>query len=140
MNITRHQVERAISRLSLYKVAGPDGIPNAVFKYTDYVLIPYLVPLFRASLCLSYYPKGWKTYCTVVLRKPGKPDYRKAKAYRGIALLNTMSKILSVCVAEDLTFYAEKLQLLPDGQFGGRPGRTTTDVIHTVINFAKTAA
>ena len=54
-------------------------------------------------------------------------------------MLNTLSKVLSTCVADDLVYQAERLKLLPEGQFGGRPGCTTTYAIHTVTVFSKTA-
>jgi len=66
----------------------------------------------------------------VVLRKPGKPDYSATKAYRPIALLNTMSKLLTAIVAEEMTHLLEHHDLLPNTHFGGRPGRSTTDSLH----------
>ena len=75
----------------------------------------------------------------LVLRKPGKPDYSNPSAYRGIALLSTISKVLSASVAKVLTYWSEKLSMLPNTQFGGRPGRTTNDAIHTVNTYTKQA-
>jgi Reverse transcriptase (RNA-dependent DNA polymerase) len=75
----------------------------------------------------------------VVLRKPGKPCYDVPKAYRPIALLNMMWKVLTGIIAEHLTFYTEKYHLLPDHYFGGRPGRTTTDALHLLTYRTKDA-
>jgi hypothetical protein len=72
----------------------------------------------------------WKQFTMIVLRKPGKPRYDVSKAYRPIALLNTMWKALTGIVAEHLTYYTEKYHLLPDHHFGGRPGRTTTNALY----------
>lgn len=55
-----------------------------------------------------------------MLRKPERPDYTVAKAYRPIALMDTMSKVLSSCVASILTHYTEQLWLLSNTHFGGR--------------------
>lgn len=85
---------------------------------------------FRSTFSLRWYPEEWKHFKTVVLRKPERPDYRLAKAYRSIALLDNLGKILSTCVAEHLVFETERLKLLPEEQFGGRPGRSTTDRMH----------
>jgi len=74
---------------------------------------------------------------TVVIRNPGKPDYSKLGAYRPIALINSIAKILSACVSEDLTAMAELSQLLPANHFGCRPGRTTSDSLHYVTKFTK---
>ena len=42
-------------------------------------------------------------------------------------------------IAEKLTFYMEKHGLLPPMHFGGRPGRTTTDALHTLTYKIKDA-
>jgi Reverse transcriptase (RNA-dependent DNA polymerase) len=50
-----------------------------------------------------------------------------------------MAKVLSALIAADLTFISEKHHLLPDSQFGGRPGRSTTDALHLLVQKVKTA-
>lgn len=64
-----------------------------------------------------------------MLRKPGKPDYSKPGAYRPISLLNTLGKLLEAVMARRLSYVAEKHGLLPNSQFGGRPGRTTEQAL-----------
>ena len=66
----------------------------------------------------------------MVIRKLGKPDYLLPKAYRPIALLNTTAKLLSVLIADRVSYILEKHNLLPSTHFGGRPGRSTTDSLH----------
>jgi hypothetical protein len=46
-----------------------------------------------------------------------------------------MAKILSSCVADDLTYLAEQHNFLPSTHFGGRPGRSTTDLLHLLTKF-----
>ena len=86
---------------------------------------------------LHYDP--WKQFTTVVLCKPGKPRYDVPKAYRPIALLNTMWKVLTGIITDHLTYITEKYHLLPDHHFGGRPGRTTTDALHLLTYRTKDA-
>ena len=74
-----------------------------------------------------------------MLRKPGKSDYTVPGAYHPIALLDTIGKVLSSCVVEDLVKMAEKHQLIPKNHYGCRPGHTTTDALHYVIAAAKNA-
>lgn len=50
-----------------------------------------------------------------------------------------MSKVLTVIMAELMTFYTEKHQLLPALHFGGRPGRTTSDAVHLLVHKIKDA-
>lgn len=137
--ITDSQIARNIGHLAPFKAPGPNGVVNAFFKETCDLLTPHLGPIFRATFTLKHYPKKWKISKTIVIRKPGRPDYCVTKAYRPIALLDTLSKILSACVAESLVHGTELGDLLPMTQFGGRPGRTTTDALHLLIDRVKTA-
>ncbi|OJT13951.1 hypothetical protein TRAPUB_9490 [Trametes pubescens] len=133
------QIERIIRALPPDKAPGPNGIINRVYKVAAPFLVPHLGPLFRATFSLNYYPDQWKVFKTVVLRKPGKPDYCIPKAHRPIALMDSLSKILSACVAEELSYQAEHLHMLPATQFGGRPGRCTTDNLHLLVDDTKKA-
>jgi hypothetical protein len=74
-----------------------------------------------------------------VLRKPRKPSYEVAKAYRPVILLSTIAKALMAIIAEDISHLVEEYQLLPKTHFGGRPGRTTTDAIHYMVSHIKEA-
>src|SRR5882724_3551040 len=135
--ITNPQIARAISRTSPHKALGPDSIPNSIYLKCSNLLVPHLGPIYRATFNISVYPKEWQDSSTVVLRKPGKSNYTKPGAYRPIALINSVAKILSACVAEDPTNMAEILQLLPANHFGCRPGRTTSDSLHYVTKYTK---
>jgi len=137
--ITKEQILRHLKRLKPYKAPGPDGIPNIVLTKCADLLIERLLPIFGAMLERNLQYGPWKTFTTVVLRKPGKPRYDVPKAYRPIALLNTMWKALTAIIAEHISYLSEKHQLLPPNHFGGRPGRTTTDAMHLLIIRVKAA-
>jgi ribonuclease HI len=137
--ITETQIRRHLMHVSPYKAPGPDEISNVVLKNCADLIIPYLLQIFRAAVRLRTYPDEWRDTITCVLRKPGKARYDVPKAYRPIALSNTMAKLLSAIIAEDITYLAEKHQLLPANHFGGRPGRTTTDSIHLLVDTIKAA-
>jgi len=70
----------------------------------------------------------------IVLRKPGKANYTVPNAHQLVALLNTIAKVLSACIAEDLNHVIETHGLLLKNHFGSRPGRTTTDSLHYVTS------
>src|SRR6266404_9340580 len=98
-----------------------------------------MADIFTAIISKGWYYAPWKTFTTVVLRKPGIPRYNTPKAYRPIALLNTMAKVLTSVIADQLTFYTEKHQLLPQHHYGGHLGRTTTNAMHMLIYKIKDA-
>ncbi len=130
---TEDQIQRQLVHLKPYKAPGPDGIPNIVLTKCANIIAGRLGYIYVAILNRSMYYEPWKTSLMVVLRKPGKPRYDIPKAYRPIALLNTLEKLLTALVAESLTYYAEKFNLLPHTHFGGRPARATNDVLHYLV-------
>ena len=91
-------------------------------KHVQAFSSPYLVPIYRAILRLKIYPAKWKDSTTCVLWKPGKPRYDVPKAYRPIALLNTLAKLLSSIIAEGLSYLTETHQLILPTHFGDAPG------------------
>lgn len=127
---TPDQLFKVISNLSGFKVPGPDGICNIVFKHCSTHLVPYLTHLFNGVFTHRTYYEPWRRFTTVVLHKPGKPSYSTPKAYWPIALLNMTCKLLTAVVAERTTYLLERHQLLPSTHFGGRPGRSTTNSLH----------
>ncbi|KAG2000769.1 hypothetical protein GB937_010855, partial [Aspergillus fischeri] len=92
--VTEEEITRAVKHAAPLKAPGPDGIPNAAIHSALPVVGPYLTHLFNACLSLGYCPKHFRESTTVVIRKPGKPDYTTPKAYRPIALLSTIGKAL----------------------------------------------
>lgn len=137
--ITKEQILMQIRKLKPYKAPGPDGIPNIVLIKCADLLIDILHRIYKVMLEHNLHYAPWKVFTTVVIRKPGKPRYDIPKSYRPIALLNTMWKVLAAIVAEQLTYYSEKYNLLPATHFGGRPGRTTTDAVHLLVHKIKSA-
>jgi hypothetical protein len=137
--MTNKQVQRAIEHLDPWKAVMSGDVPNAMLKHTATILVPYLGELYRATFRLQRFPLRWKQYETIFLRKPDKPDYTLAKAYRPICLLKTIAKPLSIATTEYLSYLAERYQLLAPTQFGFRPGRATTDAILLAENFIKNA-
>jgi hypothetical protein len=136
--IAKEQIKRQLARLKPYKAPGLDSIPNIVLSKCADTLVNRLLPIYRAMMENTIYYKPWKLSMTVVLHKPGKPQYDMPKSYRPITLLNTMCKVLTAIMAElMMIFYTEKHQLLPPKHFGGRPGRTTTDAVHLLVHKIK---
>ena len=131
--ITKWEVSRAITQAASNKAPGPDGIPANILKLTYRELMPVLLKLFQSSLRTGYYPRLLKESTTVVLRKPGKDDYSQPKAYRPIALLNTIGKLLETIIARRMSALAERRDMLPDTHMGGRRLRSTDHACHYLV-------
>jgi hypothetical protein len=135
----RARIERTIRKLPSYKAPGPDVIPNIVLQKSFDTIADHLCYFYQAVLTLGEFYDPWREFTTVVLRKPDKPNYEVPKAYRPIALISTIAKVLTTLVAENISRLVEQHQLLPKTHFGGRPGRTTSDAIHYLVHKIKKA-
>src|SRR2546423_10040797 len=82
---------------------------------------------------LSRFPRCLGSSLRYLLQKPCKPDYTSAKAYRPIALENTLGKVLESVIAKLISYLTETYNLLPSQHYGGRPGRTAEDAM-TVLS------
>ena len=137
--VTRSEVTESIRRLKPDTAPGPDGIANRIVKACSEKLSDLLTPLFQACIDQAYHPLAFKTANTITLRKIDKDDYTAPNAYRPIALLNTLGKVMESVMSKKITHLAETHRLLPDTQMGARRGRSTetalellTEQIHTV--------
>ena len=79
--ISNKQVLQAIQNLAPYKAPGPNGVYNIVFIKCSDILVPWMGHLFRVTFTLNHFPNEWLMSKTVVIRKPGCPDYGLPKAY-----------------------------------------------------------
>jgi hypothetical protein len=132
--ITELEIERSLQAAKGSTAPGEDGLPTLVWKQLWKYLKHFIAEIFTASINLGYHPQRWRRAKIVVLRKPVKPDYAVPGAYRPISLLNTLGKLLEAVIAPRLSYLAEKHGLLPDTQFGGRPGRTTEQALLVLSN------
>jgi len=137
--VTNDQIHQAISKLGPHKAPGQDSIPNAMLVQCTDLLVPHLGPIYHATFKLGVYPDCWKDSVMIVLINPAKLDHMAPNTYQPIALLNTMAKVLSTCIAEDLVHVAKIQNLLPSNHFSCCPGRTTSDSLHYVTMFIKNA-
>jgi len=137
--VMEEQIHRQLKKLKPYKAPGLDGILNMVLTKCTDMLVERLHWIYKAILEKGLQYKPWKSFNTIVLYKPGKPCYDVPKAYYPIALLNTMWKVITAIVADQITFLSENHQLLPKHHFGGCPGCMTTDAMHLLMLRIKAA-
>lgn len=128
-----HEIRQSILIAISDKAPGEDGIPNRILKSIIDLILPYLYVIFNACLSTGYCPTHFRSSITVVLRKPGKPDYTITKAYRPIALLNTIGKALEFIIAKRISYLAETYGLLPPNHFGARRSSSTEHALHYLV-------
>jgi hypothetical protein len=99
LSISEDEITSVIKKSHPFKAAGSDGFPYFVSKCLGSPLVSYLQSLIQACVNLSYHPTAFCHCNSVPLRKPGKGDYSAPEAWRPIALLNTLGKILEIVIA-----------------------------------------
>jgi Reverse transcriptase (RNA-dependent DNA polymerase) len=98
-----------------------------------------ITALIQHCFRLGYHPRQWKIAKGIILRKPNKPDYSIAKAYRVISLLNCLGKIAEKVAAIEIARFYEENKLLHEGQFGSRKQRSAIDAIAKLIAITEKA-
>jgi hypothetical protein len=88
-----------------------------------------LLKIFNATVHISYHPRAWKEAITLALQKLNKEDYTAVEAYRPIALLNTIGKLLELVMSRKLSLLAETHHVLPETQMSAHKGRLTESAL-----------
>ena len=131
-SIEEKEVRAAVKATSPLKAPGPDGITNKALQVGVDLIAPHLTRIFNQSLKLGYCPSSFRASITAVLRKSDKANYAVPKAYRPIALLNTIGKIMDAVIARRLSYLVETHHVLPPTHMGGRKQRSTEHALHAV--------
>ena len=133
------EVKHAVMGPLLYKAPSPSGILNCIIPLLVEPLYPVLHQIFNACFKLGYCPTAFKESTTIMMKKPESDnpkepwDYLEPKAYRPIALLETIGKALKTILAKKIAFLAESHGLLPKTHMGGRKCTLTEHAIHLFI-------
>lgn len=101
------EVLQAIVSAPPMKAPGPDSIINRALHIIAAQLALHLTRIYNWSLRLGYCPAHFRQSTTIVLKKPGKDDYTVPKAYRPIALLNTIGKLIDSIIARRISYITE---------------------------------
>ena len=131
--ITEEEILKAVNRTSKDKALGPDELPNRVIQIVVRRRTLLIRRLFQACLDQGVQPDHFKNACTVILKKLGKSDYTNLSAYRPIALLNTLEKVLEAIISNRIKFIAEAHDLLSDTQYKARTNRATETALQQII-------
>jgi hypothetical protein len=125
--ISGPEIDKIISNLPKKKSRGHDDIANEFIIWGKEPLIIPLINLFSSCLKIGYFPLFWRHATTAIIRKTDKDSYSLPGSYRPIALLSCLGKFFESILTKRITFWAENNDVLADGHFGGRAGRSTDD-------------
>ena len=137
--VTEDDIVATITTLPNDKAPGVSGVPNRFLKLMGKPLARALRIITQGCLDWEYYPTTFKLARTIVLKKPGKPDYQQPRAWRPIALLEVVSKVIEAVISGYLRRLAEEHGLLPDRQMGARKGRSTESALALLLSQIRAA-
>ena len=126
-------MDKAISGTSTKKSPGPDTFSPLAIRCLFEWEPERVTALIRAHIRLGVHPHTWKTARGVIIPKPGKADYRAAKAYRVISLLNCLGKMVEKVASILISNHCEREGAFHPAQYGCRAQRSSTDVVGLTI-------
>lgn len=101
--LTEENIKAVIMNTPPLKAPGADLIQNWVWHMVWPRVKHHVHSLFLQITATGLLPQDWKIARTIMIPKPGKPDYTAASAYRPIALLLTLSKIYEKLIKKHLS-------------------------------------
>ena len=133
--VNEDEVRFAITDTSNSSAPGPSGVSYKFIKWAFAAHPELFVGLF--NLCLDGGAHPWKDAKVVVLPKPSRPDYSAPKAYRPIALLECLGKLLEKIVARRIMDESNAHGLISSHQFGSRDYHCAVDAAAVVVHNAE---
>lgn len=121
ITVSDEEVGRKLSRLDVYKGAGPDGIPPCVLRHCHLELAPILSSVFNLLLLKGVFPDNLKLGYVVPIHKSGATN--SVTNYRPIVLQSIVAKVFESLVLDRLCFSFRSL--ISPNQHGFMSGRST---------------
>ena len=128
--ISEENIRKIVSKQSVLKATGSDGISAKFVKLFLDPLIPHLLALFNSSIKCGVYPTPWKIARVSALYKSGARTI--GTNYRPISVLPFISKIIEKHVFITFNDFLKENSLLSQTQFGFQRNHSTTDALLTV--------
>jgi hypothetical protein len=132
--ITTEEIIKTISNLKRNKSSDLDGNIAEFFIDTKEFISPYLCTIFNNIYDSGIYPEAWSRGFIVPIFKKGNAD--NPGNYRGITIVNIMSKIFSLLLRTRINKWCESNNVFNEAQYGFRDDRSTADaifILHSII-------
>ena len=129
--IDQSAVERKLSRISIHKAPGPDGLPNWILRDFCCQLSGPVCAIFNASIREGIVPARWKEANVIPAPKAHPPQLIEADL-RPISLTATLSKLLESFVG---SWILDRIEDKFDRhQYGALKGRSTTHALVDIMH------
>lgn len=127
---TLAELDLILRRCKTNKAAGSDGIPYEFYTHLNIHNRLKLLASLNKVLESETIPESWGDLSMFLIHKKGSND--NIENYRGISLVNCITKIFTSLLANRLYTWAEEADILPESQSGFRPGRSCADNVFIV--------
>ncbi|XP_049883069.1 uncharacterized protein LOC126378732 [Pectinophora gossypiella] len=132
---TMEELRAVVESFNPKKAPGADGFTADICSRAISCDPGLFLSLVNKCLELEHFPTIWKKATVVVLRKPGKDNYRNPKAYRPIGLLPVMGKIFEKLLVGRLKWHI--LPRISTRQYGFMPQKSTEDSLYDLVNYIR---
>uniref|UniRef100_A0A8D9EGY4 Craniofacial development protein 2 n=1 Tax=Cacopsylla melanoneura TaxID=428564 RepID=A0A8D9EGY4_9HEMI len=122
------EVRNAIKRMRNNRAPGEDDVVAELIKYGGYAVENTIHDIIKEVWENETMPDSWNVGVICPIHKKG--DKEKCQNYRGISLLSSTYKILSVIILGRLKPYVD--EIVDDSQTGFMSNRSTTDQIFAI--------
>lgn len=124
--ISRNEVSRMFDEIKKNKAAGDDDLRPFDLKRGNEEMMKTLLVLYNKCWKRSEYPTKWNTGKIVCIPKK-KEEYLNVSEFRPIQLLNIAARGFEKIILRRIQRINEKLRVIPDNQWGFKPGKTTLE-------------
>jgi len=135
---TLEEITEIIKSTKNKAAPGPDQINNIILKLLPVRFRQIILDICNASMTLGHVPQQWKGASMIMIPKPMQ-DTQLTNNYRGISLLNALSKILEKVIQARTRLWTEKNSILSKYQCGFRYNKQTRDQIIRLLQKGLTA-
>lgn len=97
-----------------------------------------IINIVDAYFVLGYWSSYFKISTSIIIPKPSKESYDFPKAFRSIALLNMLGKLIKKVISECLQFHSISNNSIHPGQLSGLKQYLLSDAGVTLIYFIHT--
>jgi hypothetical protein len=130
--ITEKEIMQCIKHLKNKKAVGLDLISNEMLKYSQHAMLPVLIKLFNVILSSRKFPRKWCEGYVVPIPKGS--DKANMSDYRGLTMLNCMTKLFNAVIDKRITKYLESQRVMDEKQIGFKKGSRTSDHMFILRN------
>ncbi len=131
--IIENEINQTIVKIASNIASKKNDILNRVIKLAFSHVMFVVKWIFNQSLRLEYCLKHFRKFITIFLRKINKSDYFVFKAYRFIALLNLLDKLMKSIMTIRLSYATKKHNLLLREHFEDRKDIASKHALHYIV-------